>query len=286
MKLGNFSIHACTDGLFRLDGGAMFGVVPRLLWEKTDPPDEKNRILMSLRSLLIKTGEANILVDTGIGGKGDQKFREIFMVDRDPPLEGSLAAYGLRPEDIDIVINTHLHLDHAGGNTCVADDGTIVPAFTRARYVIHRGEWEDATNTDERTRGSYIADDFLPLEDRNGTIEFVDGDDGGDAVEIVAGVSVMVTGGHTAFHQCVKVESEGKVALFCADLIPMAGHLPLPYITAYDLVPRDTLRAKKRLLDRAVNEGWLVVFQHDPRVEAAYLRRERAKTVVRETVTL
>ncbi len=285
MKLGNFSIHACMDGLFRLDGGAMFGVVPRVLWEKTDPPDEKNRILMTLRSLLIRTGEANVLVDTGIGGKGDQKFREIFMIDRDLPLEGSLAAHGLRPEDIDVVINTHLHLDHAGGNTRVADDGTIVPAFPRAKYVIHRGEWEDATNPDERTRGSYITDDYLPLEGRKGAIEFVDGDDEAE-VMVMKGVSVVVTGGHTAFHQCVKVESEGEVALFCADLIPMASHLPLPYITAYDLAPRDTLRAKKRLLNRAVDEGWLVVFQHDPRVEAAYLRREGAKTVLREEVTL
>ena len=283
MKLGNFSIHACMDGLFRLDGGAMFGVVPRVLWEKTDPPDEKNRILMTLRSLLIRTSETNVLVDTGIGGKGDQKFREIFMIDRDPPLEGSLAAHGLRPEDIDVVINTHLHLDHAGGNTRVADDGNIVPAFPRAKYVIHRGEWEDATNPDERTRGSYITDDYLPLEGRKGAIEFVDGD---GEIEVVAGVSVVVTGGHTAFHQCVKVESEGKVALFLADLIPMASHLPLPYITAYDLVPQETLRAKKRLLNRAVDEGWLVVFQHDPRVEAAYLRREGAKTVLREEVTL
>ncbi len=283
MKLGNFSIHGCLDGLFRLDGGAMFGVVPRVLWEKTDPPDEKNRILMSLRSLLIQTGEANILVDTGIGGKGDHKFREIFMIDRDPPLEGSLAAHGLKPEDIDVVINTHLHLDHAGGNTRIADDGTIVPAFPRAKYVIHRGEWEDATNLDERTRGSYITDDYLPLEAIDGTIEFVDGN---NEIEVVAGVSVVVTGGHTAFHQCVKVESGGEVALFLADLIPTASHLPLPYMMAYDLVPRDTLRAKKRLLNRAVDEGWLVVFQHDPRVEAAYLRHEGAKTVLREEVRL
>jgi glyoxylase-like metal-dependent hydrolase (beta-lactamase superfamily II) len=281
MRLGKFSIHSCMDGLFRLDGGAMFGIVPRVLWGRTDPPDDKNRILLALRSLLIKTGEANILVDTGIGDKGDQKFRDIYMIDRNPPLKGALASHGLKPQDVDIVINTHLHLDHAGGNTCVGDDGGIVPAFPRAKYVIQKGEWEDATNPNERTRGSYIANDFLPLEGL-GVVDFVDGNE----VEIIKGVSVIVAGGHTAFHQCVKVESKGKVALFLADLVPTASHLPLPYIMAYDLVPQDTLRAKKSLLKQVVEEDWLVIFQHDPRVEAGYLRQEGNKTVLREEVKL
>ena len=281
MRLGKFSIHSCMDGLFRLDGGAMFGIVPRVLWGRTDPPDDKNRILLALRSLLIKTGEANILVDTGIGDKGDQKFRDIYMIDRNPPLKGALASHGLKPQDVDIVINTHLHLDHAGGNTCVGNDGSIVPAFPRARYVIQKGEWEDATNPNERTRGSYIANDFLPLEGL-GVVDFVDGNE----VEIIKGVSVIVAGGHTAFHQCVKVESKGEVALFLADLVPTASHLPLPYIMAYDLVPQDTLRAKKSLLKQVVEEDWLVIFQHDPRVEAGYLRQEGNKTVLREEVKL
>lgn len=281
MRLGKFSIHSCMDGLFRLDGGAMFGIVPRVLWEKTDPPDDKNRILLALRSLLIKTGEANILVDTGIGDKGDQKFRDIYMIDRNPPLGGALAACGIIPQDIDVVINTHLHLDHAGGNTCVGDDGGVIPAFPRARYVIQKGEWGDAINTDERTKGSYIANDFLPLEGL-GVVDFVDGNE----VEIIKGVSVIVAGGHTAFHQCVKIESEGKAALFLADLVPTTSHLPLPYIMAYDLVPQDTLRAKKKLLKQAVDEDWLVIFQHDPRVEAGYLRQEGRKTVLREGVRL
>lgn len=280
MRLGKFSIHSCMDGLFRLDGGAMFGIVPKVLWERTDPPDDKNRILLALRSLLIKTGEANVLVDTGVGNKGDQKFRDIYMIDRNPPLDGTLAACGLKPQDVDIVINTHLHLDHAGGNTRIGSGG-IVPAFPRARYVIQRGEWEDAVNPDERTRGSYMANDFLPLEGL-GVIEFIDCAE----AEVVKGVSVMVTGGHTAFHQCVKVESGGETALFLADLVPTASHLPLPYIMAYDLFPHDTLKAKKGLLRRALEEDWLVVFQHDPRVEAGYLRREGEKTVLREEVKL
>ncbi|MCQ4574875.1 MAG: MBL fold metallo-hydrolase [Candidatus Brocadiales bacterium] len=282
MRLGEFTIHSCSDGLFRLDGGAMFGIVPRVLWERTDPPDDKNRILLALRSLLIQTGEVNILVDTGIGSKGDQKLRDIYMIDRNPPLEGALAAHGLTPGDIDIVINTHLHLDHAGGNTCTGDGGGIVPAFPGAKYVIQKGEWEDAANPDERSRGSYIAEDFLPLEGFKGAIEFIDGME----VEVVTGVSVMVTGGHTPFHQCVKVESGGEAALFLADLVPTASHLPLPYMMAYDLVPRDTLRAKKHLLKRAVEEEWLVVFQHDPRVEAGYLRMEGERPVLREEVKL
>ncbi len=282
MRLGKFFIHACMDGLFRLDGGSMFGIVPKVLWERTDPPDDKNRILLALRSLLIRTGEANILVDTGIGGKGDQKFRDIYMIDRNPPLEGALAAHGLTPQDVDMVINTHLHLDHAGGNTCIGNEGSIAPAFPRAKYVIQKGEWEDATSPDERTMGSYIADDFVPLERSKGTVEFVDGAE----VEVVKGVSVIVTGGHTPFHQCVKVESEGEVALFLADLVPTASHLPLPYTMAYDLIPRDTVRAKKRLLRQAVDEEWLVVFQHDPRIEAGYLAWEGEKPVLREEVRL
>ncbi len=281
MRLGRFSIHTCMDGFFRLDGGAMFGIVPRVLWERTDPPDDKNRILLALRSLLIQTGRANILVDTGIGSKGDQKFRDIYVIERTPPLEGALTAYGLAPQDIDVVINTHLHLDHAGGNTCLGDSGRIVPTFPRAKYIIQKGEWDDATNPDERTRGSYIADDFLPLEGL-GVIEFVDGAE----IEVEDGVSVIVTGGHTPFHQCVKVESEGETALFLADLVPTASHLPLPYIMSYDLIPQDTLRAKKRLFKQAVEEEWLVIFQHDPRVEAGYLRQEGEKTVLGEEVRL
>src|SRR3989338_8558790 len=152
MRLGKFSIHSCMDGLFRLDGGAMFGIVPRVLWERTDPPDDKNRILLALRSLLIKTGEANILVDTGIGDKGDQKFRDIYMIDRNPPLKGALASHGLKPQDVDIVINTHLHLDHAGGNTCVGDDGGIIPAFPRARYVIQKRSEERRVGKEGRSR--------------------------------------------------------------------------------------------------------------------------------------
>lgn len=282
MKLGKFSIHGCLDGQFRLDGGAMFGVVPRVLWEKTDPPDDRNRILLAIRSLLVRTGETNVLVDTGVGGKGDQKFRDIYMVDRNPPLEGALAVHGLKPEDIDIVVNTHLHLDHAGGNTCIGENGRIVPAFPMARYIIQKGEWEAAVNPDERTRGSYIIDDFLPLEDYDGVVEFVDGAE----VEVVKGVSVIVTGGHTAFHQCVKVESEGEVALFLADLVPTASHLPLPYMMAYDLVPQDTLEAKKRILKQAAEEGWLVVFEHDPRIEAGYIDWEGSRPVLREEVKL
>lgn len=260
----------------------MFGIVPRVLWEKTDPPDDKNRILLALRSLLIQTREANVLVDTGIGSKGDQKFRDIYVVDRNPPLEGALANYGLRPQDIDIVINTHLHLDHAGGNTCFGEGGRIVPAFPKAKYIIQKGEWEDAANPDERTRGSYMPNDFLPLKEFEGVVELLDK----VTAEVVEGVTVAVTGGHTAFHQCVKVESEGQTALFLADLVPTASHLPLPYMMAYDLVPQDTLKAKRHLLNQAVEEGWLVIFQHDPRVEAGYLRRDGERVVVREEVRL
>jgi glyoxylase-like metal-dependent hydrolase (beta-lactamase superfamily II) len=258
----------------------MFGVVPRVLWEKRNPPDDKNRILMALRSLLIQTGRSNILVDAGIGSKGDKKFHEIYAVDRNPPLEAALASCGLGPQDIHVVINTHLHMDHAGGNTH-REAGRAVPSFPRARYIVQEGEWRDATCPNERTRASYIAENFLPLEDSR-QIEFV----GEEEVEIEKGVFLWRTGGHTPFHQCVRVESDGLVALFLADLIPLTSHMSYPYIQSYDLFPLETLAKKKDLLPKALEEKWLLIFQHDPVVEAGYLKKEDGKFMLGEVVKL
>jgi glyoxylase-like metal-dependent hydrolase (beta-lactamase superfamily II) len=280
MKLGRFSLYSCLDGFFRLDGGAMFGVVPKLLWQKTNPPDEMNRILLALGCLLIDTGQYRILIDTGIGEKGDEKFRQIYGVDRKPCLKDSLAGYNLSPEDIDIVINTHLHLDHAGGNTSL-QEGRLVPSFPRAEYFIQEGEWKEALSSNERTKASYLAENFLPLKDSD-RLRFISE----DSVEIIRGVSVIRTGGHTRFHQCIKVESEGKVALFLADLVPTTAHLRLPYIMGYDLFPLDTLQKKRELLSQAQEGGWLVIFQHDPVVRAGYLRRSDGKIELAEKVSL
>jgi glyoxylase-like metal-dependent hydrolase (beta-lactamase superfamily II) len=267
MKLGAFEICPVTDGRFRLDGGAMFGVVPKVLWERCCPADEKNRIRMGLNCLLIRAHGKNILVDTGLGPKLDAKFQDRFAVERTPPLYESLKTLGLAPDDIHMVINTHLHFDHCGGNTH-REDGQVVATFPKAEYFVQRGEYEDAVRANERTRASYLKENFTPVAhvDR---WEFLVGD-----TELTPGVSAVVTGGHTAHHQAVKIQSEGKTALYLGDLIPTVSHLPLPYIMGYDLYPMQTLEAKRGVLDRAFEEHWLLVFEHDPKVQMGYVKKD------------
>jgi glyoxylase-like metal-dependent hydrolase (beta-lactamase superfamily II) len=268
MKLGAFDIYPVSDGRFRLDGGAMFGVVPKVLWEKCCPSDEFNRIPLSLTALLIRANGKNILVDTGLGPKEDGRFQRMFAVERTPTILGSLKRLDLGPDDIDLVINTHLHFDHAGGNT-MRENGNIRPVFSKARYVIQRGEFEDAFRANERTIASYRPDNFIPI-DHIKQWEFLHGD-----TEIVPGVTAVVTAGHTRYHQSVKIESEGQVAFFLGDLIPTVSHLPLPYIMGYDLFPIQTLETKRWVLDRAFEERWLLLFEHDPAVQAGYVRKDQ-----------
>jgi glyoxylase-like metal-dependent hydrolase (beta-lactamase superfamily II) len=274
MKLGKFEIYPLTDGFFGLDGGAMFGVVPKVLWEKHHPPDSKNRIRLALGTLLIKAHGYNILVDTGIGNKGDARFWDIYAIDRTPSLEDSLLKHHLTPRDVNIVINTHLHLDHAGGNTRMDDHHRIVPAFPNAKYYIQRQEWESAIHPNERTKGSYRSEDFVVLQER-GLIQFVEGN-----TQIQEGISVIETPGHTGHHQSALVESEGKKALFLGDLIPTTTHIPYPYIMGYDLFPLTTLETKKKILGRVYEEHWLLVFQHDPNVRMGYLKEVKGQFVV------
>lgn len=266
MKLGQFDIFPVSDGRFRLDGGAMFGVVPRVLWEKCCPADDLNRIQLSLTCLLIRAQGKYILVDTGLGYKHDEKFKRMFAVDRVPSLLDSLKQLGVSPGDIHLVINTHLHFDHAGGNT-VVENGKIAPAFPKAKYVVQHGEYEDAIHANERTRASYRPENFTPITQAN-RWEFLKGDG-----EVLPGISILVTAGHTTYHQGVKIESEGRIAFFLGDLIPTVSHLPLPYVMGYDLYPNQTLETKRWVLDRAFEEQWLLVFDHDPEVEMGYLRR-------------
>lgn len=266
MKLGAFEIYPVSDGRFRLDGGAMFGVVPRVLWERCCQPDERNRIQLALNCLLIRAHGKNILVDTGLGGKWDAKFQDRFAIER-TPLADSLQRLGLTMEDIHIVINTHLHFDHAGGNT-VRRGSHLVPAFPKAAYLVQRGEYEDAVLANERTGASYRDENFAPIAHEH-RWEFLDGD-----TEVLPGVSAIVTHGHTAHHQAVKIESEGQVAFYLGDLIPTVSHLPLPYIMGYDLHPLQTLETKRLVLHRAFKEHWLLIFEHDPRVTMGYVRRD------------
>jgi glyoxylase-like metal-dependent hydrolase (beta-lactamase superfamily II) len=254
--------------------------VPKVLWEKCCASDDLNRISLSLTALLIRANDKNILVDTGLGPKGDEKFERMFAVERTPTIFESLKRLGLGPDDIDLVINTHLHFDHAGGNTIREEDGRVRPAFPKARYVIQRGEFEDASRANERTRASYRAENFTPIAHID-QWEFLHGD-----TELVPGVTAVVTAGHTRCHQSVKIESEGQAAFFLGDLIPTVSHLPLPYIMGYDLFPIQTLETKRWVLDRAFEERWLLLFEHDPAVQAGYVRKDQeGKYVFREVAT-
>jgi glyoxylase-like metal-dependent hydrolase (beta-lactamase superfamily II) len=257
MKLGDFEIDALSDGTFTLDGGQMFSIVPKPLWEKRIPADSRNRVRLNLGCLLVRAGSENILVETGIGDKFDAKYTDIYGIEHSPPLPAALRQLGLAPEDISIVINTHLHFDHCGWNTR-REEGKLVPTFPRARYYIQRGEWEHAHNPNERDRASYVEEFFHPAARQT---ELLDGDR-----EIVPGVSVEVVPGHTRDLQCVRIESRGERAFFLSDLVPTAAHLAYPWITSFDLYPMETLANKKRLLPQLAQEEALVVFPHDPAV--------------------
>jgi glyoxylase-like metal-dependent hydrolase (beta-lactamase superfamily II) len=268
--LGDLELLSLSDGFFALDGGAMFGVVPKQLWAKKTAPDEKNRILLAMRPLVVR-GVRTMLIDAGLGDKDDQKFQEIYGVERSRNLDHTLAEAGLAPEDIDIVLATHLHFDHAGGFTTRDTNGRIRPKFPRAQYVVRRGEWDDARNANERTRASYLADNFMPLAEA-GVLQLVDEDQ-----TIMPGVKVKRTGGHTMHHQMVVIESAGKTAAFVADLVPTTAHLPAPWIMGFDLYPIDTLASKKAFYKDADENNTLVFFEHDPAVAAGYLREEQGK---------
>jgi glyoxylase-like metal-dependent hydrolase (beta-lactamase superfamily II) len=262
-RVGRIRIHALEAGLQWLDGGAMFGVVPRPLWETRIAPDERNRIPLGLRCLLVEAPGALVLVDTGIGNKEEKKFRSIYGVDNEGEptrLEDAIRAAGFRPGDVDIVLSTHLHFDHAGGNTTLRDDGSIVPAFPGARYLVQRGEFDFAHSRNERVRASYLQRNIEPVA-RAGLQDFVDG-----PATVTEGVRVLPTPGHTPHHQSVLIESEGQVACFLADVCPTTAHVPLPWIMGYDVEPLVTLESKRGLWTRARQEEWLLVFEHDPRV--------------------
>jgi glyoxylase-like metal-dependent hydrolase (beta-lactamase superfamily II) len=270
-SVGRLRCHTLEGGLQRLDGGAMFGVVPRPLWQKRVVPDERHRIQLAMRCLLVEHPDGLVLIDTALGNKEDAKFLEIYGVENGglegaTQLEDALASAGFLPSDVKWVINTHLHFDHAGGNTTIDPElendprRHVRPTYPNATYVVQRGELEFAQHTNERTRASYLPPNFEPIAaaHRWKTVE-------GDA-EILPGVSVRLTPGHVPFHQSVLIQDGGETAVFLADLIPTTAHLPLPWIMGYDLEPLRTLESKRGLLRDAVAGGWRLVFEHDPAV--------------------
>jgi methylmalonyl-CoA epimerase len=267
--VGHFELISLYDGFFRLDGGAMFGVVPKALWQKKASPDDVNRILMTMRPLIIRDGTHTMLIDAGLGDKESAKFYAMYAADRSRSLDHALAEAGVAPDEIDIVLASHLHFDHAGGFTVRNASGRVVPRFPRARYVVRRGEWNEARKPHERSRASYLPDNFLPLADA-GVLDFLDEDR-----TVIPGVRVQRTGGHTMHHQIVWIESGSERAVFLADLMPTSAHLPDPWIMGYDLYPMDTLFAKQAFAREVSRRETLVFFEHDPAIPAAFIITEQ-----------
>jgi glyoxylase-like metal-dependent hydrolase (beta-lactamase superfamily II) len=278
MRFGDLELISLSDGFFRLDGGAMFGVVPKPLWEKRAPADEKNRITLGLRPLVVRGAEKTMIIDAGIGDKMDAKSVAIYGIDRSRNLDHALQGVGLDAEGIDIVLASHLHFDHAGGFTRRDAAGTLVPRFPRARYVARTAEWEDATHPHERNRASYLQENFVPLMDA-GVLDLVP-----DDAAITASVRFVRTGGHTMHHQIVMIESADRTAVFAADLIPTTAHIDEPWIMGYDLYPMDTLAFKRTFIRSAIEDEYLIFFEHDPVVAAGYIREKAGRKYVEPVV--
>lgn len=256
MKFGDFELSIVRECKFKLDGGAMFGVVPKTLWNKLSPADEQNRVEMHCNLLLIETPTAKILVETGMGDRWSEKEAERYGLVSLVKPETMLESVGVSNEEIDYVIISHLHFDHVGGATRLVD-GKLVPTFPNAKYVVQKGEWEFAYKANARAKASYRPEDFEPLKEANQLL-IVDGD-----YEVVPGIHVRVTGGHTSHHQVVYFESGNEKGVYFADIIPTKGHVSPPWVMGYDHYPLASCDVKSEWLTKAANEDWLVVFDHE-----------------------
>ncbi len=265
-------MEVVPDAEFRLDGGAMFGVVPRALWSRVCPPDEHNRVRLNMNCLFVDTGSERILIETGIGSKWSPKQEEMYGIARERSLSDSLrAVVGCNAEDVTIVVNTHLHFDHAGGNTLLDDGRDARPAFPNARYFVSRAEYEHAERPHERDRASYLPDNWRPLVE-SGQLELKE-----DEYEVVPGLSMECVPGHSRTMQCFRLERGGRTLFGFADLVPTRAHVPSAWIMGYDLYPVETLEAKKRLLPEAAREGWLCLFYHDADAPLCRITEEDGK---------
>jgi glyoxylase-like metal-dependent hydrolase (beta-lactamase superfamily II) len=282
-QIGDFELTVCTDGTYKLDGGAMFGVVPKPLWEKRAAADDQNRILLGLNTLVVRTGKQTVLIETGIGNKQSAKMREIQC--NQALLPRSLAAAGIRPEEVDVVINTHLHFDHCGWNTTLHESGSVTSTFPNARYFAHRGEVEHGHLQLDRDRISYLAPNYDPLIE-SGQMTLLDTDEITANPEICPGISVELFPGHTAQLIAVHIESKSlnggvQHACYISDLIPTSAHLDPTWVMGYDLDPVETIAQRKRFYQRAIPENWLVLFTHDHETPIARIGlNEKGKPIV------
>ena len=264
LTLGDFELTAISDGTYHLDGGAFFGVVPKVMWERRVKADEKNLVPSGLNSVVVRTGEKTVLIETGIGNKLPDRMVKIY--GQPSELLNNLSAAGISPGDIDIVINTHLHFDHCGWNT-VRQGDKIVATFPNAQYYVQEGEWQHARRQHERDAISYISDNYDPLI-ANGQMHLLKGDQ-----DIVPGISVQVFPGHTQNMQAVIIKSGGQTACYISDLIPTTAHIDLTWVMAFDLCPLQTIDSRKRYYAQAIPEKWLTIFTHDPNVPWAYVEK-------------
>ncbi len=271
MILGDFQLTTISGGVFLIDGGTMFGVVPKSLWQRVVEPDERNLITSATNCVLIETGERTILIETGYGSKFSEKKRKIHGAQPGDPMVEKLAAHGVGIEQVDMVILSHLHFDHAGGATQLDEAGNLRPTFPNATYVAQRREWINATAGFPELYGAYPQENLLPLAE-SGQLQLIDGN-----VEIVPGIRAEVNGGHTHGHQSLFIESGGETAVFIGDICPMAAHLPTLWCMAYDVDVLQTRRAKPELLGRIADRGWLALFDHDPEIAAARIRRDEKR---------
>ena len=268
MLIGRYALSSLENGRFRLDGGAMFGVVPKVLWNKSNPADERNRIELALRTLLIRDDEHCIMVDTGIGEKWDEKFTDIYGVDHSKfSLRNSLAAIGLSFNDVSDVIITHLHFDHVGGATLRDSDGSFKPTFPNATYYVQKKQYEWAVKPSEKDHASFVKETFVPLCDQ-GKLKLLEGE-----VELFPGILIKLSDGHTVAQQTVLVTDGEKTLYHPGDMIPTTSHVPLPFIMGYDNFPLITLEEKKSLLNRAASGNWIIFFEHDPKNPATFIEK-------------
>jgi glyoxylase-like metal-dependent hydrolase (beta-lactamase superfamily II) len=277
LQLGGFQIFSLVEGRFYLDGGAMFGIVPRIMWEKLIPPNDKNLIPLDCNLLLIKNKGKNVLIDSGLGDVLTDRERKIYAAYNPSNLEVGLLGLEVKPEEIDLVILSHLHADHACG-TIKTENGQGVPRFKRAKVILQKSEWEDAINPDERTAAGYLMNHLLTLE-KHKVLELVDGE-----VEVVPGIKVVKTGGHTEGHQGVEISANGEKLIYYADIVPTSHHLKPHYVAGLDLYPRQTMKIKKKIIPEAIEQGWYVAFDHDLKIKIARLKKNSEGTIYAEPV--
>jgi glyoxylase-like metal-dependent hydrolase (beta-lactamase superfamily II) len=278
MQLDDWTLRTISGGRFLTDGGTMFAVVPKPLWSRKVTPDPLNRIQQATNCLLVQTGEVNVLIDTGYGSKLTDKQRKLHGSEAGDPLESSLVAGGISRDQVHLVILTHLHFDHAGGLTRKHEDGTLELEFPNAEVIVQRGEWETARANRPELRGVYTEENLIPLADSD-NLRLIDGD-----LDILPGIRVLVTGGHTEFHQAVVIEYAGETLVYLGDICPTHWHLPTAWCIGYDLFQLQTRRIKQQLLPEIARNGWWALFDHDPKYAAAKLTLDdRGETAIGET---